>query len=725
MIFDEIVKIFTFLLGTSLQISILFLMAKRKGQQGREIVLALFTFSVLTWSFGIFISLFSCYLYRGENIIQKIFKASALIGFTLIFPLLIHTLLFFLSDKYFRINKFIRYALYFSIYLPTIAFSDSLIDIVHNNKSFNTPDFISHFVQWAFALLIIAWYITIISCRKADEDEERRFLGIIGWMITGIIVIYCITYVLKAKDLPIIGSYIILISEILTFMLPPTIAYYIYRYNYIEYVLKRSLIYCFVGIVFNVFYLYVVRPTGESMEKRFQINFRMVEAIIMMLLVFFINPLSKFLQDLFNKIFFKEKQYYSEVISSISTTINQSTYMDLENLLDAIAQTLSRAMKIREISFVFFGRDEDKVIIKESTLAITANDIKFVLDYIEKNDTQVLNIYDLGEEDHEILREMKNIHAFTIISIYNEKKIIGILNIGKRRIKHRLLAEEVEMLIMLVNQMVISFHNTKLVREKFALERKMYENEKLSSLGRLSASIAHEVKNPLSSIKTITQVMLEEIPETDPNREGLTLILGEIDRLSRVVRKLLRFAKPHTSNLEEVDVLTVIRDVLLLLKHEANKSSVNIICSLDDDDTIGILSDRDALSEIFFNLIHNAIQALPEGGNVKIDKSVQYNEDNFPISMTIGISDNGDGIPSAHLEKIFKPFFTTKQTGTGLGLTIVKQRIDKLKGEIIVEDNNPGTRFEVTLPVAQIDKVKIPQRENRATGLYKNLLDFT
>jgi signal transduction histidine kinase len=451
---------------------------------------------------------------------------------------------------------------------------------------------------------------------------------------------------------------------------------------------------------------------GGRMEKEFQINFRMVEGLLVMGLVFFFDPLKRALQEISNYIFFREQQYYRKVFSDISTTISVATHIDLENLLDEVAHTIGRAMKIREVSFVFFSKEQDKLCIRESTLAVSSADIQAVVDYIGSRQLPVLNIYDLSENDTEILRDMKKIKAFTIIPIYHENKLIGILNIGKRRIRHHLLAEEEEMLIMLVNQMVISLENTRLARDKFTLERRIYENEKLSSLGRLSTSIAHEVKNPLSSIKAITQVMKEELPPTDSNQEGLSLIIGEVDRLSRVVTQLLRFARPHSGFLEEVDVNEVIKDVLMLLKHEANRKHVAIE-TLFSQKTIPLLSDRDALSEIFFNLIHNAIQSLSEGGKVVICTEIVTEKDVIKVS----IADNGTGIPSGDREKIFEPFYTTKQTGTGLGLTIVKHRVEKLKGNIAVKDNHPGTIFEVLLPIVHIDKVEIPNTTDVTTEI--------
>ncbi len=702
----DIVRIFTFLLGSALQIAILVLMHKRKNRKSRESIFALFTFVVLCWTFGIFISLFSGYLYRGQNIVEKLFTGMAVFSFALMFPLFSHALFRFGEDSYLRIPICLRWLVYLLLYSPFLLFSiftyqgDLLPILVSIN--FHLENFIEYFIPWALPILGIAWIIICWIRHKVIDDDERRCWQMLLFVVSAIIILYTITFILKAWHIPIIGVYLALLTEMLTFCLPPLMAYYLYFYNYMEYVFKRGLIFSVLGSAVITFYNSLIRPLGASMEQQFQINFRMIEGILVMLLVFFFDPVKLWLQEFFNWLFFAEKQYYRKIFSDLSSKIMRGYYLDLQNLLEEVVHTISQAMKIKDVALVVFQREHGRLNITDTTLDLTAQDIEPLVEYLEKQKFIVLDVYDFGEDNVELLREMKKIKAFTVIPAYNEDKLLGILTIGKRRIRHRLLAEEEEMLIMLLNQMVIAIENTRLVREKFLLERKMYENEKLSSLGRLSASIAHEVKNPLSSIKTIAQVTKEELPTDDPRQEGMELIIGEIDRLSRVVHQLLHFAKPHSGNIVHLVVSEVIQDVLLLLKHEAARNQVLIETKFEDQ-AVKLLVDRDALTEIFFNIIHNAIQALPRGGHVDIASSILYHEDHSkPVFIQVAISDNGPGIPTSDRQKIFEPFYTTKQTGTGLGLTIVLQRLQKLKGRIVVKDNVTGSKgitFEISFPV--------------------------
>ncbi len=708
--FEDIVRIFLFLLGASFQIAILVLMNRRKNPKSREIIFAFLSFAMLGWTFNIFISLFSRYLYLDDNIVKKICGGIAVVSFTLIFPLLLHTLLRFSNEKYLQLKNWINYILLFIFYIPIVLFWFFILDnnlhteMLENN--FHLENFISRFIFWGLPLLGISWFILIWGYAKTKDEEERRWLWILANISLSLMILYVVCFVFEIWKVYFIGPYLALFTEMLTFLLPPLLSYYLYFYNYMEYIFKRGLIFCVLGIAVITFYISLIRPLGSSMEQQFQINFRMIEGILVMLLVFFFDPLKQWLQEFFNWLFFAENKYYRKIFRELSIKISQVSYLDLETLVEEVARTISQAMKIKDISLILFEEVEGRRCIAESTIAIYPDDIHHLIKYLEKQRISVIDIYDFSEEDMDILREMRRIKAFTIIPAYSDNELIGLLNIGKRLIRNWLLAEEEEMLIMLVNQMVIAIENSRLVREKFVLERKMYENEKLSSLGRLSASIAHEVKNPLSSIKTIAEVTKEELTPTHPHYEGLELIVGEIDRLSRVVSQLLHFARSRSGKVERLIISNVIYDALLLLRHEAERNRV-IIETQWEDKNIFVIMDKDALTEIFFNLIHNAIQALPQGGHIHINTAILYHSNkNLPMFIKICISDDGPGIPVADRQKIFEPFYTTKQTGTGLGLTIVLQRLQKLKGRIVVKDNafGPhGTTFEVSLPVKQED----------------------
>jgi signal transduction histidine kinase len=248
--------------------------------------------------------------------------------------------------------------------------------------------------------------------------------------------------------------------------------------------------------------------------------------------------------------------------------------------------------------------------------------------------------------------------------------------------------------MIIANEIGSAVEKSKIIEEKLSLERKIYENEKLSSLGRLSTSVAHEVKNPLSSIKAIVQVMREDIKENDPLQEGLAIIVDEIDRLTKVVNQLLQFAKPSSEIKTRVRIGDVINSTLVVLNHEAKQNKITTFCQIPQDLPL-LNADEGALKEVFFNLLHNAIQAMPCGGEIHIHAHYQ------PVShaIQVTISDTGPGIPQGSFQKIFEPFYTTKQTGTGLGLSIVKKKLEDMDATISVESNGSGASFVINFPL--------------------------
>jgi len=210
----------------------------------------------------------------------------------------------------------------------------------------------------------------------------------------------------------------------------------------------------------------------------------------------------------------------------------------------------------------------------------------------------------------------------------------------------------------------------------------------------MTATVAHEIKNPLSSIKTIAQVMSEDAALPPGYERDLKLIIGETNRLNRSVSQMLEWTR-HAAPAEAACTLNeLVSGILRLFHHQAERQNVHLVFDGDADVELdGRLSSavRDALS----NLILNAIQASHAHGRVTI--AAARNDD----SLRLSVIDEGNGIAPHDLERIWQPFFTTKQQGTGLGLAIVRKRIEEVGGTIRVESQPPhrGARFEIIIPL--------------------------
>ncbi len=253
---------------------------------------------------------------------------------------------------------------------------------------------------------------------------------------------------------------------------------------------------------------------------------------------------------------------------------------------------------------------------------------------------------------------------------------------------------------LLAGQLPAAIDLCRLIEEKLALERELAERERLALLGQMAASISHNLKNPLGSMKTVLQVQLENPGLPEGLRRDCELVVGEIDRLSAKLNQLLRYSKPAVRSgaaSQRVGARGVAEQVVTLLGREAERRNVKLELECGVDESF-VRGSEEALSDVLTNLVVNAIEVLPSGGCVRV--RIARNAWQVKIEVT----DDGPGIPAELSEKILQPFFTTKPSGTGLGLAIVERRLSEMQGAMGWESpvaGGRGTRFTVSLPLAE------------------------
>ncbi|MBC7929349.1 MAG: hypothetical protein H7Z38_02180, partial [Rubrivivax sp.] len=251
------------------------------------------------------------------------------------------------------------------------------------------------------------------------------------------------------------------------------------------------------------------------------------------------------------------------------------------------------------------------------------------------------------------------------------------------------------LLELLAGQVAIAIEDFRLVEENIRLERRIAQSERLAALGQMAATVAHEVKNPLSAIKSIAQVMREDEYLKREYARDLDLIVGETDRLSQSVTQMLSFARtaPPAAAPRRADEL--LQSLAQLFQKEAAGRKVTLKTDFESDgseiDGARAASVRDALS----NLLLNAIQATPAGGEVSLSARMEGE------TLILSVADSGKGVAPEHRGRIWEPFFTTKQRGTGLGLAIVRKRIEEVGGEarLAPQRVGEGARFELFVPI--------------------------
>lgn len=235
----------------------------------------------------------------------------------------------------------------------------------------------------------------------------------------------------------------------------------------------------------------------------------------------------------------------------------------------------------------------------------------------------------------------------------------------------------------------------------YKIQEEILRMDRLVSLGKLSSGIAHELRNPLAGIKTTSQALGEEMSEEDPRREYLTRITKEIDRLNELLKTFFSFAKPQRLTLVPCHIRDIINEIIPFLIKEIADKGIRFVETYHPN-LPKIRVDKNQMHQVFLNLFLNSIQAMPGGGELKIDvaplNSVAGESQKQNFIKTV-ISDTGRGIPPHLIHKIFDPFFTTKPKGIGLGLSIAYQIINKHGGTIKVRSQwEKGTSFVIHLP---------------------------
>lgn len=311
-----------------------------------------------------------------------------------------------------------------------------------------------------------------------------------------------------------------------------------------------------------------------------------------------------------------------------------------------------------------------------------------------------------------VLKEKFNLHSLVVIPLFTKEKALGAIAADHTEPGRRLTQETLDSVMRFAQQAGLAIQNASMYQELKHFSRQMEEriqkttadlrkteaqlirSEKLAALGQLAAGIAHEIRNPLTSINILIHSLRERLPSENSLQEDIKVIEEEIHRMNEIVDQFLRFAKPSSPFLEKTDVLSIFEETLQLLRPQIEKQ--RIVVEKEFQALPMIQMDPEQMKQAMLNLLLNAIQAMPEGGQLTLKG--QNSKDGQWIHLSI--EDSGMGISPEDIDKLFDPFFSTKEGGVGLGLSITHRIIDQHHGKIEVE-NAPekGTIFTVWLPI--------------------------
>jgi PAS domain S-box-containing protein len=232
------------------------------------------------------------------------------------------------------------------------------------------------------------------------------------------------------------------------------------------------------------------------------------------------------------------------------------------------------------------------------------------------------------------------------------------------------------------------------ITDRKKVEEMILRSEKLALIGELAAGVAHEIRNPLTSLRGYTEFLKDETTEEE-KQQYFDILLDEIERIDFIVGEFMLLAKPKVLNFSRKNVVSTLTQIVNFLKTEAKYKRVTISTNFESNDFF-VQCDENQLKQVFLNIVKNAIEAMPKGGELKI------NVKNVARNVTIEFKDQGVGISKEKLERLGEPFFSTKEHGNGLGLMVCFKIINDHKGIMEVEsEENIGTTFKISLPLAK------------------------
>jgi signal transduction histidine kinase len=303
-----------------------------------------------------------------------------------------------------------------------------------------------------------------------------------------------------------------------------------------------------------------------------------------------------------------------------------------------------------------------------------------------------------SDREQELIRDA-GVELIFPLKVVN--RLNGFVLLSKRSDGNSFSEQEIDLLEFLFYQAAFAFENAVLYEEQSARIRKMYRADRLALLGQLAAGAAHEIRNPLTIIRSTIQYLGKG--EKDPNKLDLVNeMMGEVDRINKIVQGLLSFSKPSELEMTKVDIEQLLRQTLVLLNNTIVKKRIDITFDVNVKNTV-VTADVSQLKQVFLNIILNAVEAMENSRdkhlavNIEPGRSLDYQSRYLLISIT----DSGKGIESGDIENIFNPFYTTKKDGTGLGLPISFDVVNRHGGEMDI-NSEPGKGATVIIKLPQI-----------------------
>ena len=487
----------------------------------------------------------------------------------------------------------------------------------------------------------------------------------------------------------------------------------------IEVIIRRTVV--FAGLLAAIFAILVL-PTLLIQEYLFRgahTGGRLLGLTLSgLIIIVSLRRIENFLINITDRYLFQKKYDYKELLKTFTAEV--LTVVNLDRLVNLTVDKLTDIVKMNSCAVLLLDTEKQRFCtvasrnVKDQQISLARPDAIVTFfeqthGYLLKKELIERRVY-IPDNIQEIIDKL-NTELIIPMVLHNE--MTGMLTLGKKKSDEDYSQDDLDILLPLARTLAIAISNAKLFDELGKTQAEAAQKEKMAVIGTLSAGINHEICNPLGIARGQCEAFLLNIKDglyNDKSQDELltkakdimTKVIKETDRATAITKRLSGFAKPAKGEAEVVNIDKEIDDVLGLLGYELKLEKIDFEKRIDKD-LPNILVDKKQLQEILFNLIRNAGQAIGEKGRI----TVTAREDSGKVF--IDVKDTGSGVPEDKLKELFNPFFTTKEPGkgTGLGLFIVRQIVEKNKGRIYLKETKvgEGTTFTIEFPIASRQKV--------------------
>jgi len=468
--------------------------------------------------------------------------------------------------------------------------------------------------------------------------------------------------------------------------------------------MRSSLAYSIASSIILAVYFLSVQAVTQGLMNYFQIGSYGANALFVLALVLLIHPLERRIHGTLDRLLSRDVSRHRHDMVAFSREL--SNYLPVGELFRRVEIFLSHQFQIEQV--IVLIRNEKPF---DHSSAQPFTDWKQQPDSlrIEPNCHLVhellktkrsVEFYDIKRDKHHrnICSQLESKSIRILLPLLAEDELIGILALGVKKSARELTAEMLDTLTIFANEVATAYQRNSTIEQMREKERQQFRTQHLASLAQLIAGVAHEIRNPLGVISTSAQTLLKRKLPTKEEHELKEFIVVEADRLNKILTDFLGLAKLRTPKFESVSLEELFQRLQTALGPSANGIEIRVS---NAGAVSEVLTDRELLYQLLFNLGINAVDAVKERcksdpefscskGRVTIGSSVQDGR------LNISMSDNGTGIPEEHLQKVFDPFYTTKEAGTGLGLSISHNIAETIGGHLQASSRRGETIFTFT-----------------------------